>query len=61
MLKLCEDLLAIEEDRMHRCEDYSVDEVTAMMRNAIKRRAVNVSERATQRLVSHTAFLAQSV
>lgn len=35
MLKLREDLLAIEEDRLHGTADYSVDEVSAMMEQAI--------------------------
>ena len=36
MLKLREELLAVEEDRMRGSKGYSVDEVAAMMRNAIK-------------------------
>ena len=36
MLKLREALLAVEEDRMRGSKGYSVDEVAAMMRNAIK-------------------------
>ncbi len=36
MLKLREELLAVEEDRIHGNKGYSVDEVAAMMRNAIK-------------------------
>ena len=36
MLKLREDLLAVEEDRIHGNKGYSVDEVAAMMRNAIR-------------------------
>ena len=36
MLKLREELLAFEEDRMHESKGYSVDEVAAMMRSAIK-------------------------
>ncbi len=36
MLKLREELLAVEEDRMRGSKGYSVDEVTAMMRSAIK-------------------------
>lgn len=36
MLKLREELLAVEEDRMHGSKGYSVDEVSAMMRNAIE-------------------------
>lgn len=39
MLKLREELLAIEEDRMRGSKGYSVDEVTAMMRSAIKEAA----------------------
>ena len=31
-----EELLAVEEDRMRGSKGYSVDEVAAMMRNAIK-------------------------
>lgn len=34
MLKLHEELLAVEEDRMHGSKGYSVDEVAAMMRGA---------------------------
>lgn len=36
MLKLREELLSIEEDRMHGSPDYSVDEVTSMMEQAIR-------------------------
>lgn len=36
MLKLHEELLAVEEDRMRGSKGYSVEEVTAMMRNAIR-------------------------
>lgn len=36
MLKLREELLAAEEDRMHGSKGYSVDEVAAMMRSAIE-------------------------
>lgn len=36
MLKLREELLAVEEDRIHGNKGYSVDEVAAMMRSAIK-------------------------
>ena len=39
MLKLREELLAVEEDRMRGSEGYSVDEVTSMMRSAIKEAA----------------------
>lgn len=36
MLKLREELLAVEEDHLHGSEGYSIDEVTSMMRSAIK-------------------------
>ena len=36
MLKLREELLAVEEGRLHGSEGYSIDEVTSMMRSAIK-------------------------
>ena len=36
MLKLREELLAVEEDRIRGSKGYSVDEVAAMMRSAIK-------------------------
>ena len=36
MLKLREELLAVEEDRMRGSKGYSVEEVTAMMRNVIR-------------------------
>lgn len=36
MLKLREELLAVEEDRMHGSKGYAVDEVAEMMRSAIK-------------------------
>ena len=36
MLKLREELLAVEEDRMNGNKGYSVEEVAAMMRSAIK-------------------------
>lgn len=39
MLKLREELLAIVEDRVRGSKGYSVDEVAAMMRNAIKEAA----------------------
>ena len=35
MLKLREELLAVEEERLHGAPDYSVDEVTSMMEKAI--------------------------
>lgn len=35
MLKLREEQLAVEEDRLHGSEGYSIDEVTSMMRSAI--------------------------
>ena len=35
MLKLREELLDIEEDRLHGAPDYSVDEVTAMRERAV--------------------------
>ncbi len=36
MLKLREELLAVEEDRLHGAPDYSVDEVSAMMESVIR-------------------------
>ena len=39
MLKLREELLAVEEDRLHGSEGYSIDEVASMMRSAIKEAA----------------------
>jgi prevent-host-death family protein len=36
MLKLREELLAVEEDRLHGEEGYSINEVTSLMRQAIK-------------------------
>lgn len=39
MLKLREELLAVEEDRMRGSKGYSVDEAATMMRNAIKETA----------------------
>lgn len=39
MLKLRDELLAVEYDRMCGSKGYSVDEVAAMMRNAIKEAA----------------------
>ena len=36
MLKLREELLAVEEDRIHGSAGYSVKEVSDMMRNAIR-------------------------
>lgn len=42
MLKLHEELHAVEEDRMRGSKGYSVDEVAAMMRDAIKEAAGNV-------------------
>lgn len=39
MLKLREELLAVEEDRMHGSKGYSAQEVATMMRNAIKEEA----------------------
>lgn len=43
MLKLREELLAVEEDRMRGSKGHSVDEVAAMMRSAIKEASVNES------------------
>ena len=39
MLKLREELLAAQEDRIHGSKGYSVDEVAVMMRSAIKEAA----------------------
>ena len=39
MLKLREELLAVEEDRVRGSKGYSVNEVAAMMRNAIEEAA----------------------
>lgn len=39
MLKLREKLLAVEEERMRGSKGYSVDEVAAMMRSAVKEAA----------------------
>ncbi len=39
MLKLREELLAVEEERMRGNKGYSVDDVTAMMRTAIREAA----------------------
>ena len=39
MLKLREELLAVEEDRLHGREGYSIDEVASMMRSAIQEAA----------------------
>ena len=36
MLKLREELLAVEEDRLHGAPDHSVDEVASMMEQAIQ-------------------------
>lgn len=44
MLKLREELLAVEEDRLHGKEGYSVDEVAAMMRGVIREAAENETE-----------------
>ena len=44
MLALREELLAVEEDRLHGDEGYSIREVTAMMRNAIQEAAHGGSE-----------------
>ena len=44
MLKLREELLAVEEDRMRGSKGYSVDEVAAMMRSAIKETAGHRTE-----------------
>lgn len=41
MLALREELLAVEEDRLHGRKGYSVDEVAAMMRDAIEEAADN--------------------
>ena len=39
MLRLREELLAVEEYRLHGSEGYSIDEVTSMMRSAIQETA----------------------
>ena len=39
MLRLREELLAAQEDRMRGSKGYSVDEVAAMMRNAVREAA----------------------
>ena len=35
MLKLREELLRVEEDRLHGARDYTIEEVSAMMKEAI--------------------------
>ena len=47
MLKLREELLSVEEDRMRGSEGYSIDEVTSMMRSAIKEAAPLWASRTT--------------
>ena len=44
MLKLREELLAVEEDRLHGAADYSVGEVGEMMRAAIREAAEDGNE-----------------
>ncbi|MGL6201026.1 MAG: type II toxin-antitoxin system Phd/YefM family antitoxin [Lachnospiraceae bacterium] len=44
MLRLREELLAVEEDRMHGSKGYTVNEVVSMMRSAIKEAAGNGAE-----------------
>lgn len=44
MLRLREELLAVEEDRIHGGKGYSVSEAASMMRNAIKEAAGNGAE-----------------
>lgn len=43
MLKLREELLSVEEDRLHGNKGYSVNEVAAMMRDVIEEVAANES------------------
>ena len=45
MLGLREELLAVEEDRLHGSKGYSVGEVASMMRNAIKEVADSGADR----------------
>lgn len=45
MLRLREELLAVEEDRLHGSKGYSVGEVASMMRNAIKEVAESGADR----------------
>jgi len=44
MLKLREELLAVEEGRMHGSKGYSVDEVAGMMRSVVKEAAAHGKE-----------------
>lgn len=44
MLKLREELLAVEEDRLHGSAGYSAQEVAAMMRSAIQEAAHGTAE-----------------
>ena len=44
MLRLREELLAAEEDRLHGVRGYTVDEVAAMMNSAIEEAAQNGAE-----------------
>jgi prevent-host-death family protein len=44
MLKLREELLAVEEDRLHGAKGYTVNEVAAMMRDAIREAVGNGTE-----------------
>ena len=45
MLKLREELLAVEEDRLHGAPDYSVDEVASMMDQAIRETCLKTNSR----------------
>ena len=44
MLRLREELLAVEEDRLHGVKGYTVDEVAAMMNSVIEEAAENGTE-----------------
>ena len=44
MLRLREELLAVEEDRLHGVKGYTVDEVAAMMNSVIEETAQNGAE-----------------
>ena len=44
MLHLREELLAVEEDRLHGVRGYTVDEVAAMMNSVIEEAAQNGAE-----------------
>jgi hypothetical protein len=68
MLKLRENLVAVEEERLNGKQGASIDEVVSMMEMAVRetiegnedrRYLISISDKASEMFVSHARFLAE--